>query len=112
MRTPAGKECRYFYGNYYRGRNDEECRLLMSANPPLRWKAELCNDCPVPEILAANACLRLDFVPRLERPFPFLRSKVAVTATCSKLGKAGFDPHIGCGSCTELPDIFTRFEVK
>ena len=34
MRTPAGKECQYFYGDYYRGRNQEECRLLSDATPP------------------------------------------------------------------------------
>ena len=31
MKTPAGTECKYFYGDYYRGRNHEECRLLGAA---------------------------------------------------------------------------------
>ena len=31
MRTPAGKECKYFYGNYFRGRKTEECRLLRES---------------------------------------------------------------------------------
>ena len=37
MKTPAGKECKYFYGNYYRGAHQEECRLIgarsMDARP-------------------------------------------------------------------------------
>jgi hypothetical protein len=31
MRTPAGTECKYFYGDYYRGRSQEECRLLAAS---------------------------------------------------------------------------------
>ncbi len=112
MRTHAGKECRYFYGDYYRGRNLEECRLLQSSIPPLPWKPDLCKTCPVPEILMANACLHLDFSARLERSFPFGKNKVGVNAVCIKTGKTGFDPHVGCGNCTELPDIFSKFEVS
>ena len=32
MRTPAGKECRFYYQDYNRGRNVQECRLIK-ANP-------------------------------------------------------------------------------
>jgi hypothetical protein len=107
MRTPAGKECRYFYGNYFRGRNIEECRLFSTVQS-LRWNKELCFTCPLPEILLANACENLDFIPRIERPFPFTKKQVQVTATCHKVGKTGFDPHIGCGNCHPLPDIFSQ----
>jgi len=106
MRTPAGKECRYFYGDYYRGRNRQECRLLAAANPPLMWKADLCLACPVPGILLANACSNLVLEPRLERPFPFLKQQVKVQASCLKTGQRGFDPHVGCGECHTLPEIF------
>jgi hypothetical protein len=112
MRTPAGKECRYFYGDYYRGRNNEECLLLKSTNPPLPWKAELCSSCPVPEILMANACTNMEFSARLDRPFPFTKQKVGIIPVCRKTGKTGFDPHVGCGNCTELPDIFSKFETS
>ena len=106
MRTPAGKECRYFYGDYYRGRKREECRLLGDAEPPLPWKPSLCSTCPVSEILMANACEHLRLGPRLSRPFPFIRQQVEVEATCIKTRKTGFDPHIGCGECHPLPSIF------
>jgi hypothetical protein len=107
MQTPAGKECRYFYGDYYRGRNHEECRLLSSASPPLAWRAELCYTCPVPEILLANACPFMVLEPRLERSFPFLKRQVSVKTYCTETRRHDFDPHIGCGKCHPLPPAFT-----
>jgi hypothetical protein len=107
MRTPAGKECRYFYGDYYRGRQREECRLLNSASPPLAWTRDLCWTCPVPGILLANACPFMILEPRLERPFPFLKRQVKIRAYCTQTGRSGFDPHIGCGQCHPLPPEFT-----
>jgi hypothetical protein len=106
MRTPAGKECSFFYGDYYRGRNQEECRLLGSASPPLAWKPDLCKTCPVPDIQVANACKHLILLPTLERPFPFVNQRVKVSAACVKTTRQGFDPHIGCGECHPLPEIF------
>lgn len=106
MRTPAGKECRYFYGDYHRGRSREECRLLAESNPPLPWKPDFCFTCPVPGILQANACDNMILEPSLIRPFPFIKRKVAVEARCSKTKRHGFDPHIGCGECHPLPPIF------
>jgi hypothetical protein len=108
MRTPAGKECRYFYGNYFRGREIEECRLLDSANPPLRWTQDLCFTCPVPEILRANACQNLILEPKLGRSFPFLKRRVYINTHCSKTMRENFDPHIGCGECHPVPPIFER----
>ena len=104
MRTPAGKECRYFYGDYYRGRNQEECRLLEPAG--LIWKPDLCSACPVPEILRANACTQMILEPKMERSFPFGKPRVKVKSYCTKSLRANFDPHIGCGECHPLPEIF------
>lgn len=106
MRTPAGKECRYFFGDYYRGRQREECRLLQSASPPLPWKPHMCFTCPVPEILRANACTNMVLEPYLVRPFPFLRQEVRVKTLCMLTKRDGFDPHIGCGECHPLPSVF------
>ena len=110
MRTPAGKECRYFFGDYYRGRNFEECRLLSAANPRMEWKPDLCTNCPVPEILLANACQNLSLSPYFERKFPLLKKTVGVKPVCLLDGKSGFNPHIGCGKCHPIPDIFFKFE--
>jgi hypothetical protein len=108
MRTPAGKECSYFYGDYYRGRKHEECRLLNSTSPPLPWKARLCSTCPVPNIQMANSCQHLGLSPRLARPFPFVVQQVQVRTYCMKTQRTDFDPHIGCGTCHELPPIAER----
>jgi hypothetical protein len=106
MHTPAGKECHYFFGDYYRGRSREECRLLIDATPPLPWTPDLCYSCPVPEIELANACQFMLLEPRLERSFPFLKRKVGISTRCSKTGRTNFDPHIGCGDCHPLPPAF------
>jgi hypothetical protein len=111
MRTPTGKECRFFYGDYYRGRDHEECRLLGTQSPPLSWKRELCADCPVPEILLANACTNLMLIPQLARSFPFARQQVKVKTFCSKTDRAGFDPHVGCGECHALPPEFLNAKL-
>jgi hypothetical protein len=103
MRTPAGKECRYFYGNYYRGANREECRLLEGVE---RWTRDLCFTCPVPDILMANACQYMMLTPKVVRKFPFTKRQVEVTTYCSKTNRSGFDPHIGCGECHTVPPEF------
>ena len=108
MRTPAGKECRYFYGDYYRGRSHEECRLLESATPPLIWNRDLCKTCLVPDIQLANACPFMVLEPRLERSLPFLKQRVMIGVTCTKSNRSGFDPHIGCGLCHPLPPEFMK----
>ena len=111
MRTPAGKDCRFFYGDYFRGRDHEECRLLGDASPPLAWKPELCASCPVPDVLLANACTNLVLAPRLVRPFPFTRQQVQVRSFCSKTHRSAFDPRIGCGECHPLPPEFRNIKV-
>jgi hypothetical protein len=106
MRSPAGKECRFFYGDYFRGRNHEECRLLDQAGE--RWTRDLCFNCPVPGILQANACEHMNLVPKVTRTLPLLKRKVSISARCSKTGRSNFDPHIGCGECHPLPPLFSE----
>ncbi len=60
MRTPAGTECKFFFGDYYRGRNREECRLIGNAPTPRHWTPDLCKTCPVPGIQRANACEHME----------------------------------------------------
>lgn len=108
MRTPAGKECPYFFGDYYRGRTREECRLLSTATPSLPWKANLCKTCPVPEIALANACPDMVLQPGLERPLPLMPRQVKVHTYCNRSGKRGFDEHTGCGECHILPAAFSE----
>ncbi|NSW52750.1 MAG: hypothetical protein HPY85_09620 [Anaerolineae bacterium] len=105
MKTPAGKECSYFYGNYYRGAHQEECRLLGNRPGPSRWTPDLCGSCPVPEIQRANACANMVLTAEVKRVF-FAKRRVVVSAYCKKTHQFVDEPRIGCGHCNELPDIF------
>jgi hypothetical protein len=107
MRTPAGKECKYFYGNYYRGRSQEECRLLKASEPPQSWTPDLCSTCPVPEILMANACEYMVLNAHVARSIRSgLKRQVQITAFCEKAESVVDRPEIGCGQCHPLPPIF------
>ena len=105
MRTPFGTECEYFYGDYLRGRNREECRLLGAAG--LAWDKSLCRDCPVPAIKRANACEFIRLRPTVTRSLlNFFRKQVQVTAYCEKVHQNVAEPEIGCGQCHPLPPVF------
>jgi len=106
MRTPAGFECSYFFGDYYRGKNREECRLIGNVAPPHNWTRDLCKHCPVPEIQRANSCSDMVLTGSVERQLFGLRKKVIIRAFCQKTNKPVTDPHIGCGKCHNLPDVF------
>lgn len=97
MRTPAGKECKFFYGDYYRGKHQEECRLLKDYD--LDWQPYMCEKCPVPDILLANSCEHLKFIPSLNRPLFFLKPQVSIKSYCTKTNRDVEEPRIGCGEC-------------
>jgi hypothetical protein len=80
MKTPAGTECKYFYGDYYRGREHEECRLLGAT-----WTRDLCRTCPVPSIGRANACEFMVLNGEVTRPLAAaFQRRVKVTTYCEK----------------------------
>ena len=102
MRTPAGKECSYFYGDYFRGKNVEECRLLKDNDQ--RWSADLCKTCPVPDIQRANACEHMEMTGHVLRPlYAAFQRRVHVTVFCNKTKRDVKEPHVGCGECHTLP---------
>jgi len=108
MKTPAGKECPHFYGDYFRGRNVEECRLLKASGQ--QWTRDLCSTCPIPSIALANACEFLKLNVTVERPFTALfQRRVQVSAYCEKSKKNVSEPHVGCGECHALP---FKIEIK
>ncbi len=110
MKTPAGTECPHFYGDYHRGRDHEECRLLQSSDPPQTYTPDLCEKCPVPGILRANACSDMRLNGHVTRSiFDLFQRRVYVTARCEKTSQRVDKPEIGCGECHPLPPIF---EVK
>jgi hypothetical protein len=106
MRTPAGFECPYFYGNYFRGRQVEECRLLKETDPSHEWKPSLCRNCPVPAIVRANSCPNMVLKARVEGYFLGLKEKVQVIPYCTKTNQVVKVPEVGCGQCHPIPDVF------
>jgi hypothetical protein len=108
MKTPAGRECPHFYGDYYRGRNVEECRLLKLHSQ--RWSPDLCRNCPIPDIALANSCPHMKLNAVVERPvLALFQRRVRVSAYCEKSKRDVPEPQVGCGECHALP--FT-FEIK
>ncbi|HNS50419.1 MAG TPA: hypothetical protein PKO09_04475 [Anaerolineae bacterium] len=101
MITPAGRECRYYYADYFRGRETKECRLVGRSRQSGAWTPVLCRSCPVPSILAANACPNLVLEARVVRGLLGLTRKVRVLAVCSKHLVDVKRPHVGCGHCNE-----------
>jgi hypothetical protein len=108
MRTPAGFECQYFYGNYFRGRSNEECRLIGIVTAPNNWSPDICKTCPVPAIQRANACTNLSLHAEIHRSFLGLKRKVKISAYCEKSQRNVGEPEIGCGLCH--PEINEYFE--
>lgn len=106
MRTPAGVECRYFYGDYYRGKNHEECRLIGDVPPLGDWKPSLCFTCPVPAILRANACEFMVLHGEVKRFLGVFKKQVVVSAYCTKSNQKVTEPQVGCGQCHPLPPGF------
>jgi hypothetical protein len=99
MRTPAGKECKYYYEDHYRGRDTYECRLIDRNPQGGRWHKGLCASCPVPDILRQNACPNIALEARVEKTMLGLRERVKIYAVCTKKLTEVAQPAVGCGEC-------------
>jgi len=98
--TTGPVNCRYFYGDYHRGRNREECRLL-EANPNNQrpWRIKLCGSCPVPELLLTSNTRELVLEAEVNRKL--LWDRVEVTfAICQKHLLELADPRY-CPECAK-----------
>jgi hypothetical protein len=102
MRTPAGSECKFFFGDYYRGKQREECRLIGEVQKPRHWTSDLCKTCPVPGIQRANACEFMELSGHVSPGFLFVKRRVKISAFCHKSNQVVDKPHIGCDSCHPL----------
>lgn len=111
MRTPAGKECRYYYEDFHRGRELQECRLINQNPESLPWRPFLCARCSVPDILNANASPNLELELTVKPVLLGLGRRLEVKAACSRHNRAIEDPHVGCPECNaERPglDVFWK----
>jgi hypothetical protein len=111
VKTPAGIECKYFYGNYFRGRKKEECRLIGETVAQHNWTADLCKTCPVPYILLANACPNMVLKAEVHSPLLNFRRRVKISSFCAKVNRPVSEPEIGCGECHPLPPVFTEKKI-
>ena len=101
MRTPAGTECPYYYEDYFRGREKQECRLIARNPASEPWRPGMCAGCPVPRIAMANHCPNLALEARVARGFLGLGRRVEVKAVCSLHLVDVAEPQVGCGHCHE-----------
>ena len=106
MKTPAGKECAYYYEDFHRGRNQQECRLI-NANPDSSpWGPRDCSTCPAPEILWANASEHLHLHGTVKMGILGFGRRIEIDATCDKHERVIKDPYQGCSVCAaERPNI-------
>ncbi|KXK14709.1 MAG: hypothetical protein UZ15_CFX003002975 [Chloroflexi bacterium OLB15] len=110
MRTPAGKECRFYYQDYNRGRNVQECRLVtVVPGKTLPWKINDCQRCPIPDILNANASSDLALELTIQPQLFGLGRKIMVGASCTRHHIEIKDPYIGCPQCNAEKPGLDRF---
>ncbi len=99
MKTPYGKECKFYYADYYRGKSTQECRLIAANRNSAPWKPALCQNCPVPAILEANGSPNLVLRAEVGKSMLGLLQKVQVTAYCAEHKVEIKNPKVGCDLC-------------
>ena len=110
MINPAGQECRFYYQDYHRGRNEQECRLIISNLNSAEWKPNDCTECPVPEILRANNSPNLVLQATVKKGVLGFNRSVKVTAFCSRHLIDVSKPQVGCPECAkEKPGLQELF---
>ena len=99
MKTPAGKECRFYYQDFFRGRSEQECRLIKANARSPQWRPKDCANCPVPDILAANSNPNLVLEATVKPGILGLGRHVEVHAFCSRHLIDVDKPEVGCPQC-------------
>ncbi len=106
MKTPAGKECRFYYEDFYRGNSEQECRLVQSNKRSPQWKPRDCYNCRAPEILLANNNPNLVLEGMVRKGLLGLNRRVEIKAFCSKHLVDVDKPEVGCPHCArERPGL-------
>lgn len=77
------------------------------------WHPRDCEDCPVPEILRANASPYLELDAGIKSGFLGIGRHVEVTAYCTRHDIEIEDPYVGCPKCAaERPGLSVFFEQE
>lgn len=105
MKTPFGRECKFYYEDYVRGRSTAECRLIGNNPESEPWFPSLCQTCPVPNILMANQCPHLRLYARVDKALFGLSKKVQVEGFCDEHFLDVSEPRVGCGHCHEVNEV-------
>lgn len=74
--------CRFYYEDYFRGRETVECRLPKGRDS-VRWQRSVCDSCPVPGILRETNCAHLALEGTIRKKFG-LMERMEVFAICTK----------------------------
>ena len=110
MKTPAGRECRFYYQNFHRGRSEQECRLIQNNPRSPEWRPRDCFNCPVPDILLANSSPDLVLEGTVKSGLLGFNRRVEVTAFCSRHLIDVDKPQVGCPQCAlERPGLQELF---
>ena len=109
MRTPYGAECKFYYADFHRGRNTQQCRIPRR-DPDEKWTPDLCRHCPAPRFLLANVCPHLLLTGKIDHGLLGFNRKMTVDAFCHKNETAVAEPAIGCGHCHEV-DPELKFDL-
>lgn len=80
----------------------EECRLIQQNPSSEPWKPALCQSCPVPDILLANACPHLALRAHVGRTLFGIVQQVQLEAACREYRIEAKKPKVGCGHCHEF----------
>ena len=75
--------CRYYFADYFRGRDHEECRLIRRNPDSLPWRRSLCDTCPVPDILLNTNCKEIALEAEVVKRWGVME-RVEVYAVCAR----------------------------
>jgi hypothetical protein len=94
----AAVDCRYYFADYFRGRDKELCRLIQRNSENRRpWRRALCETCPVPGILRESTCRHLALEAKVARKWALL-DRIEVYAICTEHVLELTDPR-RCPEC-------------
>lgn len=95
MQTPDGRDCKYYYEDFHRGRNIQECRSVKYNPDSVRWHPNDCSKCPVPDILLANADPNMELIVTIKKGFLGFGRSIDVVARDRTDGSIIEDPYVG-----------------
>lgn len=106
MKTPAGMDCAFYYEDFRRGAEVQECRAERAPRSA-EWRPCDCGRCAVPRILVANGSALLRLVIDIRPGVLGVGRRVDVTASCARHGAIA-DPYVGCPVCNAEADAILR----